>query len=185
VRDAEQQLRRADLTIKLGKKQQTDSVQPDTVLKQEPEAYKRLMRGCPVEVTIAVPIPLVQVPNFIGRPTDEVITRLRFGQLRLGTVREVEGESATVVDQDPKPGSMVPRGTPVNLVVVRAEPPVVVPNLIERSLRDAAEILKGLGLGYRVVEGDTSESTVIRQEPRVGTRVPRGTVIRLWFPIGE
>ena len=74
----------------------------------------------------------------------------------------------------------MPRGTRVNLVVVISL--VTVPNVIERSLADAIQILRAAGLGYEIGEGYSQRYSVSSQSPQAGTKVRRGTRVRLVFP---
>ena len=97
-------------------------------------------------------------------------------------MRQVESErtEGSVIDQYPRPGEVVPRGTRVNLVVSQVTF-VAVPNLIGHSLGSASEILGALGLTYKVMEGNPKDD-VTAQRPAPGTHVPKGTRIQLWFP---
>jgi serine/threonine-protein kinase len=136
--DAEDAIRESRL--RLGgrvNRRETDQQTPGTVLDQKPDANAVLAPGCPVEMTVAVPIPLVEVPNFIGMTEAEAKRRLPggvggvFAELRLGevTYRDsaygVESRAAaqvttpTVTGQSPSEGAKVRRGTAVNLVVLR------------------------------------------------------------------
>lgn len=64
------------------------------------------------------------VPNFIGLSKDEALRRLPERGFVRGNVVEVDSgvPPGTVIDQDPKPRTLVPSGTRVNLVVVKVPP---------------------------------------------------------------
>jgi len=121
--DAEDRLRQVGLRVRIRGTRETDERERDTVLEQTPAQGRRLMQGCEVGLTLAVPVPRVQVPNFIGLSREEALRRLPrfFGELSRGSVIEVDSRrpSGTVVDQDPKPGIWVRKGSAVNLYIAR------------------------------------------------------------------
>ncbi len=155
------------------------------------------MRGCEVGLTLAVPVPKVQVPNFVGLSRDQALRGLPrfFGELSRGSVIEVDSRrpAGTVVDQDPKAGTWVRRGSPVNLYVARYQPQdsgpgeagpppqqreprqrdpgtpqVMVPNLISMNVRQARLVISR-------TEGALRLGTV-RYRP--SNQVQAGTVIQ-------
>jgi len=156
---------------------------------------------------VAVPVPLVAVPSFLGITEQQVRNQLPsgvtgfFGDFRLGTItyRASRGaKSGTVIEQDPSPGTQVPRrsATAINLVIVGSgssggsggkgvapDYPVTVPKVTERSVAEATRILRGAGLRAEVAEGDPlgGKARVYRQLPLTGTRVQRGSVVRLYL----
>ena len=121
--DAEDRLRQVGLRAKIRGTRETDERERDTVLEQTPSQGRPLMQGCEVGLTLAVPVPKVQVPNFVGLSRDQALRGLPrfFGELSRGSVIEVDSRRppGTVVDQDPKAGTWVRRGTPVNLYIAR------------------------------------------------------------------
>lgn len=115
------------LGYKVRIKQRDDNNSPEgTVLGQEPAAYTSLMATCPVELTVAVPVPPVVLEDFREKPLEYARKKLPgktlgtiFGApLVLGRITYEPSRSpqGTVINQDPLPGK-VPRGTQVNLVV--------------------------------------------------------------------
>jgi serine/threonine-protein kinase len=166
----------------MGRKEETDSVPPDTVVWQQPKANARYKRDCEVEVRVAVPIPPVQVPRLVGLDVSYAEGAIFQSRLSLGSVVEVDSDSAegTVLEQYPKEGETAPRGSRVNLTISRINW-VIVPQVVGHSLGGADEILSGVNLKSQVVSGNT-ENDVIKQDPSAGKRVRRGTRVRLWFP---
>jgi beta-lactam-binding protein with PASTA domain len=150
----------------------------------------------------------VAVPSFLGITEQQVRNQLPsgvtgfFGDFRLGTItyRAIRGATAgTVIEQDPSPGTQVPRrsATAINLVIagsgssdgsggkgVAPDYPVTVPNVTDRSVAEATRILRGAGLRAEVAEGDprNGKARVYKQFPVKDTRVQRGSVVRLYIP---
>ena len=184
LKGADQRVAKQQLdSIGLGanvKTRETDRSAPYTVIGQKPDPGRQIPSGCSVELTVAIPIPPVTVPSYIGRNIGQVY--YSSDGLSLGNVVEVESRQpgGTVVDQSPRPGEVVPRGTRLNLVVVVSL--VSVPSVIELSLGEAVRQLRAAGLGFEVVEGDSKNYSVSKQSPQAGTRVRRGTRVRLGFP---
>ena len=162
------------------KRRETDRSAPYTVIEQKPDPGRQIPSGCSVELTVAIPIPPVTVPSYIGRNVREVYYAA--DGLSRGNVALVDGNQreGTVVNQSPRPGQVVPRGTSLDLVVVVNL--VTVPSVIRLSLEEAASQLRAAGLDYELVEGDSAEYRVRQQSPQPGARVRRGTKVRLWFP---
>ena len=180
-RVAKQQLDSIGLRANV-KTRETDRSAPYTVIGQKPDPGKQIPSGCSVELTVAIPIPPVTVPSYIGRNIAQVYYSA--DGLSLGNVVEVDSRQpgGTVVDQSPRPGEVVPRGTRLNLVVVVSL--VTVPDVFDLSLNDARARLRAAGLDSDViVEGRGEPYRVTKQSPAGGTRVRRGTRVRLWFSI--
>ena len=180
--EAENILRNAGLSAKSGRKKEDNSVPVNTVLEQKPAANTRLTNGCPVELTIAIAIKPVRVPPLIGSSKEAALERLTqtLGLTR-GNITESESDqpAGTVIQQSPQAGEMVLPGTAVDLVIaITSNRYVSVPNVMNMSYQDAKNKLEGEGL---VIEpAGVGES---KQYPAPGTRVLRGTHVKVWFPV--
>ncbi len=156
-----------------------------TVLAQNPRPGTRLPPGCPVQLTLAKPIPLVEVPRLVGANFADVqrAFRARSGALAYltpGQVRQIETRqvaAGTVTRHDPPAGSRVRKGTRINLgSAARPVPKVTVPNLRCQHVEKVASILERLGL--RPAFQGRGE-VVIRQSPAAGASVPPGSAVTL------
>ena len=207
LRDAEQRLRSVGLVVKKVERQESERP-PGIVVSQRPKDDKVIARGCPMELVVAIPVPQVTVPSLVGLTEQQVRSQLPsgvagyLGDFRLGAIiyrasRQVA--AGTVIGQDPPAGTQVPRrqGTSINLVIAGAgghagEPTgggsdsVTVPGVTRRSVNDAVQILRGLGLRPEIAEGDTlnGKGVVYKQSPAAGTSVPKGSVVKLYLPTG-
>ena len=140
---AEATLRERGLRAGRVNRTETDRQPPETVIAQAPRPNAMLPPGCPVDLEVAAPIPLVVVPRFIGLSEEQARQRLprgvvgAFSPLRLGEVtyrdyatvygttrRAAAVTVPTVIEQRPAADTQVRRGTAVDLVVLR--PPVVI-----------------------------------------------------------
>lgn len=179
-RSAEGQLRQLNLSPQV-KTRETDRWAPYTVFGQKPDAGKQLPSGCTVELTVAIPIPPVTVPSYVGRDLREI--SLPSDGLSQGNVTEVDSDQpgGRIISQSRQPGEVVPRGTAINLVV--AADMVYVPEVRNLSLQDAAQKLQNAGLHYKVIGNVTPQSFVGKQDPLAGTRVRRDKEVILWLQV--
>ena len=132
--------------------------------------------GVPREQQKADPDPLVRVPNVINlerRDAEEVL-------LAHGLRVVSEGVHGYVVDQTPPPGARVEKGAQVVLTFYETsehEEHVSVPDVIGRSMRDAAALLSQAGLTI-AIEGT---GYAVAQDPPKGSGVHYGSVVRVRF----
>jgi serine/threonine-protein kinase len=177
---AEEQLRGLDLRPEI-KTRETDRDAPHTVISQKPEGGKQIPAGCPVELTVAIPIPPVVVGNFVGRNMQEIHSLL--AGLSLGTVSEVDSQQSggTILKQSLRPGTSVPRGTSISLEVSAVM--VFVPDVMNLSREQAEAKLKSAGLKAEYVEPPAPNAFVHKQDPAAQMRVRRGSRVRLWFSV--
>lgn len=140
---AEARLAEAGLVLGERAERATRETPPGTVLAQDPAAGSLVARGSAVAVTTATTPTTVAVPPLAGQPLEAAISTLKASGLAPGAVRERDGgKPGIVLDQEPKPGTEVPPGSTVD-VVVSVPPSVAV--LIERAVRAAAELRAGIG----------------------------------------
>jgi serine/threonine-protein kinase len=86
-----------------------------------------------------------------------------------------------VFDQDPQAGARVDKGTVITLTVSTGKAKVEVPDVRHKPYTDAAVQLRLAGLNYHAVQVPSNEDpgTVTAQAPAPGTRVVKGTDVRL------
>ena len=114
----------------------------------------------------------VLVPNILGMTRDQAATDLDGAGLLLG---QISGDGDEIQSQDPKAGVAVPPRTPVDIVLGTKPDLVVVPNIVDRRVKDAEEELASNGLRLGSISG--SGDVVQNQSPNAGVQVPRGGVV--------
>ncbi|MEM7349827.1 MAG: PASTA domain-containing protein [Acidobacteriota bacterium] len=161
-----------------------------TVLSQEPAPGTLLAPGCKVRLTLAKPIPLVEVPQLTGAALSEVQRAFAgqtgvFARLQLGRVTGAQTErvpAGTVLRQDPAAGSRVRSGQRVDLVVASRTPPperttgLAVPRVICLPPQRASSAISKAG--FRAVLKGQGE-VVRQQSPAAGSRAAAGSVVTL------
>lgn len=133
-------------------RRESRDVEEGRVLTQDPPAGMRVEPGAAVALIVAVaPPPTVAVPDMLGRTRAEAEAGLKAAGLPVGEVSEKPaGKPGLVLAQAPRPGTEVPPGSPVSLVL---SAPVAVPALIDRAVKEAAGSRAGISgklLGERL-----------------------------------
>ena len=195
--EARHAIERAGLKMGEIAREPVPGTSPGTVVRQKPPGGTRLSPGPGAEqegvVTLAVaeksppaPDSRVEVPHVVGMGLDLALERIKSAGLGVGSR---EGKPSRdippnqVLSQTPKPGILVDRGTPVNLVFA-LKAAVTVPDVYRRPLAEALAILEKAGLTrgriQEVPSGSTSAGYVVRQEPKAGEEAAAGTDVDLW-----
>lgn len=153
-----------------------------TVVEQSPPAGTRVPRGGPV--ILRVEAEPAQVPSLVRQGIEQARQLIQQRRLSPGTVdQQVTGRAqpGTVISQNPPPGTWVPVGSSVDLVV-EAES-VVVPRIVGQHVEQARRMLlsERLSLGgvRQELTGKAAAGTVLRQNPGPGTPVRPGTAVEL------
>ncbi|HEV2912523.1 MAG TPA: PASTA domain-containing protein [Pyrinomonadaceae bacterium] len=195
--EAERIIREAGLGLDRPRQEETDRVRPGTVLRQEPDPGTQLAKGCAVRLTLAIPIPDVEVDNYVGMTERQARFLVTFKGLDPAVIHQVdEGPAGKVIAQRPTSGTRVRKGSVVTLTVSTREPqrpdgnrnppeqerPVNVPNVMNKLKSDAENIIRRAGLVPQVqaprgVNCDETSCHVYEQEPLADTPARRGTVV--------
>lgn len=130
----------------------------------------------------------ITVPNLEGMHMEELDGFLRGLRYEVNdSTYSDEHPPLTILKQYPKPGSKVKEGRKIFLSVNRISPPTVpVPELVDRSLRNAEAVLKSNELRRGKITYKPSPFLNLVLEMRVddeiidaGARIPKGSVIDL------
>ncbi len=169
------------------------NVEPDRVLSQRPASGTAVKPGRTVYLVVNKrEKPEITVPDFYGKPLDEVRETLQRFEVGLRDVEEQEvfdpGEDGKVLGQSISPNSIVFSGASISLVVGKmAEMEVVskepVPDVLGMSLSQARSLIveRGFNTGnvYYEYSALLVPNTVISQKPAVNTLAEAGQVVDL------
>lgn len=172
----------------------SDSVPFGYVIRQDPEAGRRVREGRKIWVTLSLGPEVGVVPDVVGKPLREAQVMITQSGFVLGEVTaryEARLAPNTVVLQDPAAGSQLEKGRPIRLVVSRGDQPlqtVTLPDFTGLPLDQVKAHLKGLGLrlGSTWAEYDQNfpAGTVIDQNPMPGSDVEQGSSVDLVYSQG-
>ena len=165
----------------------SSSVSGGTVIRTNPSEGAELSEDTVIEFVVSKGAEKSEVPNLKGESKSRAETLLANNGLELGDVSEEYSSSykkGTVIRQSISAGQRVEAGTEVDIVISLGEEPaeeVNVPSVVGNSLVNAKNILKNVGLKYKVVYVDSysDEGIVIEVDPAEGTSVEVGTTITL------
>ncbi|HEV8486163.1 MAG TPA: PASTA domain-containing protein [Blastocatellia bacterium] len=108
------------------------------VLAQDPAPGSQVEVGSSVSVVIGVQSNTIKVPSVIGRTLKDAKEEITKLGLIVGKISgKSQSDESIVRDQDPKPETEVPAGTPVNLVVAPPAKPDL-KDILERITTDEA-----------------------------------------------
>lgn len=161
----------------------TSAADPGIVVAQDPPAGSEAGQGATVTVTVARG---TAVPDVEGRSLTEATEALREVGLALveDLVRSPAASGtvvATVVAQDPAPGTEVRPGSSVTVEIAGVQ----VANVVGVDLERARRTFESLGLPTTTTpqEAVTRVRTVIRQDPSAGALVAPGSPVELTFAV--
>lgn len=183
--DAHTRLSEAGLDAALGESRVSASAPRTTVLGQSPAPGTRVSRGVTVTLDVSAGQRSATIPRVAGLSRDRAEASLRRAGLAIGQVREQPGSQArgTVLSAQPEPGTVVPEGTAVELVVSAGPAELTMPDIVGRELVEARALIEQLGLAVGDTEVDSASmmprGVVIYQSPAAGSSVLPGAVITL------
>jgi serine/threonine-protein kinase len=172
------ELRDAGLTVGEVREQYSD--QPfGTVLAQSPEADLLLRAGGSVQLVLSRGTEMAVVPvELVGLQRKEAEALLVERGLVLGEAVPRDGNvpAGTILAVTPEPGTQVPTGTPVAVVVASGR--VQVPDVRSRPAADAAAELQraGFSVGLQPRDDPGEPDRVLDQSP-VGVLADRGSTV--------
>ena len=158
------------------------------VISSTPVAATEVARGSAVAYVVSTGPALVAVPAFEGMIlADAQADATSLGLvLKTTSVETTESVPNTILDQDPTAGTMVVRGSTVDVDVAIAPEQVAVPDLAgpadaaEQALADARLV----GAPTEAFSADVPAGDVISQDPAAGTSVPVGATVAYQVSLG-
>lgn len=193
VEEAKKVLQALNLGIDVQETRFSAKVERDGVIEQFPPAGRDMREGSNVAVVVSLGADTVTVPSLVDKSFSDAQIDLNNAKLVLGKVTRVaknKNDPELVLDQNPKPGVAVKKGTKVNLMVnIGNEARVKVPSFANQTIdrvRDAASWsnLK-LGTVGWVVSDSVGAGMVISQEPAADKEVEPGTEVDIKVSLGN
>ncbi|MFI5370878.1 MAG: PASTA domain-containing protein [Candidatus Eisenbacteria bacterium] len=181
---AEQQLTPIGLQLSRAGERFDPSVPRGCVLSQDPPPGTRVHGSRRVSVVVSLGEEFSSVPALFGETQRSAEALLKSAGLRVGFITRAPSEGVgegLVAGSDPGPESVLPRDTPVHLLVSMGpgEDSFVMPDLSGREIGSVRRQLEALG--YKVVTpaGGGAMGTIVSQDPPPGSRITRATIIVL------
>ena len=131
-----------------------------------------------LEATKPVAVPFVQ-----GQKESLAVSNIRNAGLSAHIIRRPDDQVAEtyVISQDPSAGTRTDKGNPVTIVVSTGLPKVDVPSVVGDQATDAVASIteRGLKADVHDINSEKPTGTVTGQDPAPGTRVVKGTKVRI------
>lgn len=154
--------------------------EPDEIIEQQPAAHSTVKKGRRVYLTVATEQEFIEMPNLIGNTYRGAQIELAQVGLRLDTLQTQRVYSdqfpeGVVVWQSVRESALIRRGTTVTLQISRGANPyqITVPNLINKSLEEARQVLSDSRLQIGQIRYEQNEDlipyTVLDQSISPGT----------------
>ena len=130
------------------------------------------------------------VPNVLNMTIEQAYRAIDSAGFTRGTVTKRRDPKPvdTVLEQTPAVGTRAPRGLAIELAVSAGTGEATVPNLVNKTQAEAADLIKGAGLNLGRVEKRSEnkpKDTVIRQNPSAGRTVASGSNVDLIVSAGK
>jgi serine/threonine-protein kinase len=163
---------------------QSDTVEEDRVVAQDPAAGTDAEVGSEVTITISSGPGEALVPLVQGLPADEAADRMREAGFR--TERRDEFSDTVrrnrVIETSPAEGDSVRKGSTVTLVVSRGREKTAVPEVVGQPQDQAEATLRAAGFEVGTSEREDAEAapgTVLEQDPPGGSQAADGARVTL------
>jgi serine/threonine-protein kinase len=131
----------------------------------------------------------VDVPQVVGRSEADATRDLTDVGLKVKAVKENnDAVAGQVFDQNPKPAAKLKKGSTVTIRVSQGPVPVDVPDVRNRKVDTANDLLTSRGFQVTVqnrADDKVPVDVVIDQDPKGGGQAPRGSTVTLIVSTGR
>ena len=164
-------------------------VAPGRVIRTEPAAGESVACQSTVTMVVSKGENTVEVPSVVGLSEEEASAELReAGFLPNVETRNADEPEGQVIGQQPGAGSVIAKGSEVQIIVSNGQGSVVVPDVEGQPRDTAVSILQGRGVtNIKIVEQETSDESeddrVTDQAPSGGTRIRAGERVTIYVAV--
>ncbi|MGQ0466107.1 MAG: Stk1 family PASTA domain-containing Ser/Thr kinase [Sporichthyaceae bacterium] len=161
------------------------TVNEGLVISQDPVGRSTVGSGSEVTVVISQGEVKSIVPELVGTSLDAAKKAIKAAKLEVGKVTPQNSErpEGEVLATKPKAGSRQSPGSPVALTVSNGVALVEVPNVVGLAYATAFATLQQAGFDVpqpaQEISEDVPAGSVLRQVPKAGTKLPRGSTVSL------
>jgi eukaryotic-like serine/threonine-protein kinase len=191
--EANELLKKFNLVLNVNEKQYKESIPRDEVIKQLPPPGRTVRRGREIKAVVSMGPEMVTVPDLTGMSLRECGVNLTNKRLMLGKVKtskDKKDEAEQVLDQNPKAGEKVRKGSPVNVTINKGMATRVSTPRWEGKKLDEIRDLVGksdftIGRVRWVYHDYIPKGEIIRQNPQPGQLANNETPINLDVSAGQ
>jgi eukaryotic-like serine/threonine-protein kinase len=186
--DAEAAIEKAGFKTDV-REENSDTVKAGRVISTSPPENSQLEKGRTVVLVVSTGPQQVSVPDVVGDSETDARSKLENAGLKVDTSeRESETEDpGTVLEQSPRAGGKVSKGSTVAITLAKAPPQFDVPDVVDQTADAAAAALQNAGFEVRRREQDVDtldqDGKVISQSPAGGEQLKKGS--RVTITVGK
>ncbi|MGW1211680.1 Stk1 family PASTA domain-containing Ser/Thr kinase [Streptomyces sp. NPDC002499] len=184
--DAEKQLTNSELKLGDVTKKPCADQAKGTVCSSSPASGTNIKKGTAVSLVVSTGAPKVAVPSVLGKSLDEATEILEGDDYKfvIKTKTQVSTEDPnTVLNQDPRLGKEVEKGSTITLTIAKAEAKSTVPDVVGQSCDAAKAQMTANNLVGTCVDEETDDNNqvgkVISTDPQVGTQVDKNSTVNI------
>jgi len=159
----------------------TTSVNPGTVLSQDPAAAQSVNRGAPVNIQVS--LDTVAVPDVRGAKQADAESKLTAAGFLVSVTAKASSSVASgrVIEQNPTAGVTAQSGSTVGIVVSTGPDLVAVPDVGTMTQAAAVNALTSAGFKSQIVlqTGGGTVGTVVAQSPLAGVKAAPGSTVKI------
>jgi beta-lactam-binding protein with PASTA domain len=154
------------------------------ILSQDPPEGTPVRGRHRVMVMISLGEEFSSVPALFGESQRGARLLIERAGLRVGGITHAPSDEVgegLIVSSDPAPESVLPRGTPVSLLISNGagREEYVMPDLLGRDLSSVRRQLEAIGLRIVTPAGAPATGAIVFQDPPAGTRITRDATLTL------
>ncbi|MGX1368775.1 beta-lactam-binding protein with PASTA domain/predicted Ser/Thr protein kinase [Streptomyces canus] len=184
--EAAKQLGNVDLKLGEVTQKACENTAKGNICEQNPTGGTKVDKQSTVSIVVSTGAPKVAVPSVLGQDVDKATETLEGDQYQfvVKTKKQVSTEEpGTVLDQNPKLGAEVEKGSTVTLTIAKAEEKSTVPDVIGRSCDDAKAQMQANNLVGNCTEVETEDTNqigkVISTSPQAGTQADKNSQVTI------
>ncbi|MCX4576237.1 Stk1 family PASTA domain-containing Ser/Thr kinase [Streptomyces sp. NBC_01571] len=183
--DAKAMAANVELTVTTTKKP-CEAQPKGSVCDQDPKAGADVKKGDTVDLVVSTGAPKVVVPGVTGQSLDDAKAKLEGDGYRfqVKTKPQISTEDPnTVLDQDPKLGTEVQKGSTITLTIAKAQEKSTVPDVTGQSCEAAKAQMTASNLAGNCTEVDTADDAqvgkVISTSPQAGSSADKNSTVNI------
>ncbi len=161
--DARDWAANVDLKVTITKKA-CENTPEGRVCAQIPKAKTRVSKNDTITLTVSTGAPKVAVPNVIDDPLEEARAKLEADdyQFKVETEKkESSQEPGTVLDQDPKAGEEVEKGSTITLTIAEEKKQTTVPDVTGKTCDEARAQMEANNLVGACTDVETDDDSLV------------------------
>ncbi|MFD1311373.1 Stk1 family PASTA domain-containing Ser/Thr kinase [Streptomyces kaempferi] len=183
--DAKAMAANVELTVTTTKKP-CEAQPKGSVCDQDPKAGADVKKGDAVNLVVSTGAPKVVVPGVTGQSLDDAKAKLEGDGYRfqVKTKTQISTEDPnTVLEQDPKLGAEVQKGSTITLTIAKAQEKSTVPDVTGKTCDDAKAQMTANNLVGNCTEVETADDAqvdkVVSTSPQAGSSADKNSTVTI------